>query len=282
VRQRERIPASATGPSRCVDPNPPATPPVSGAHAPALSGHRFARTWTLDGGRLRVTPPPNADHGRLSYARARCTLLSARSAENFPILPDAEHSGFSLGLGVVSIRSGLAPVVVSTNPALADPPPARLPRRELAWIAVAHPTVVASCPARVPDHPPPAPSVTGYQVLILAATGYDGSLYVARAPAVCSPGVREAGFGRLVQNVSVPWRLVERSATAATLTVSPRRCDQVDDVAQLTGNVVTTVVSRPIESCTDGPSVPIGLSHVGTLPHTLRQAPVGALDVPEH
>lgn len=286
---RVQIPALESGGSGCADPNPPATPPVTGPLRTVLAGHRFVRTWTLDHGGLRVSPLPRATRARLSYAQARCLLLSARSAENFPILPDAEHFGFSLGLGVVSVRSGIAPVVVGTSTGATSPPPARLPHREPAWIAVVHPTVAANCPSVTPGHasphPRPGPGVTGYQVLILAGAGHDGSLYVARAPAVCTSGVQAAAFGRLVAQVSLPWRLVRRSATAATLSVAPRRCDQVEDFARLTGNVVTAAVSRPVASCAQGPSLWIRLQAAGAgrvLPRTLRPAPVGALDVPEH
>jgi hypothetical protein len=153
--------------------------------------------------------------------------------------------------------------------------------------------LLASClvgcrrPAVTSTNPPRAthdPTATGYQVLILAASGYHGSLYVARSPAACTSGVQAAAFGRLVEEVSAPWRLVRRDTGAATLAITPRRCDGVDDYATLTGGVVTAAVARPSARCGVGRPVLLRLApeQVGAeLPRTLRHGPIGALDVTE-
>lgn len=273
---------------RCVDAHPAASKPMSNV---PVRDARFTRTFSLDHGDLRIEPTEREPG--ISYQQARCTFLSAATAQNLPSTDKmATAAGMSIGLGLASVRSTSSYGYLggATGAGLPTPPPVRPYGSRLAWVAVIRPELISSCPGATPTRPrhrrQTPPDVTGDQVLLLdAQAGADGMIYAARSPGICFGGSQPAFLAPLVQSISVPWTMARRSGGRVTITASARPCDGIGSTANADWHqpsVVQIQVQRPVARCgsptrRDVRLLPRRLDEA--LPRHLVHAPVGALDV---
>lgn len=274
---------------RCVDGHPHAVKALAGV--PVRHG-RFVRSFSLDHGALQIEPT-NRRSG-VSYAQARCTFLSAATAQNWPLTDEMVNwAGMSIGLGLASVRStpsyGYLGGVIGGDES-PNPPPVRPFRSRLAWVAVIHPELAASCPGVTPKHPvhrrKTPPDVTGDQVLLLdAKAGADGMIYDARSVEACFGRTQPAFLAPLVQSISVPWTMVRRTGNRATIAASVRPCDGIRSTVHVDSyrpELVQVRVQRPVGRCGSPVRHEIDLQPAtiyDTLPARLNHARTGALDV---
>lgn len=273
----------------CVDRDPPVVSPVAGPAAGAASAGRFVRPLVLDGGQLRIEPPPVSVQPAVGAGVAECNLRAGRTAQNFGVEAEVRRQGLTFGLGLVTVPDALlsghtsqgSGVVGSGRPV----PPALQPyHQRLAWVAVTAPQLVSNCPtgsagtvagggssgtgSASPGNPTPrstssaaaarpgTPVLPGYQVLVVdAGTGGDGLVYSGSAPALCSSGrTSQVHVDPATELVSLSWQLVNRDpgGYSATISVPLRTCDDAGDAVladRRQPGLVEVAVTRSITEC---------------------------------
>ncbi len=226
----------ATSPlANCVDTNPTPPRPIATELAGNFRADIVRRTFSLDGGILRVSPPSHDPRPQIPVALARCNLLAASTAQNDSVFAAVQRHGMDFGLGVVTISDRV--LRPSPQDYIVGGQQQRLRlapyHSRLAWIAITQPDVVFSCPAMTnPPSPRPGattPSRPGYQVLLIdAQTGTAGTIYSTRANNGCGlPGYTKPGVSPAAIFVSAPWSLVSRGPgpKAAMIRYPARPCD---------------------------------------------------------
>lgn len=290
--------AIASGPLACTPPRLPAAGragsgspggPLGGPALRALRGGAARSAFSLDGGRLRVSPPLPGQSPAIPAREVECAALASLNIDNVPLLGAALQRGIALGYGRVTVAAGLphAPTVVSlggTAPTAAHLPSAAAYRGRLAWVVVVRPTFGYHCPMMREPLPRPAarakePPHYGYTVFLLgASSGTHALLYNEGHPQPCGfsgwvgPEVNVPALQR-----SVPWHLVARSPDgySGRIQATVRPCDGFPHSVLVSQNrpAVRVLVLAPVSAQTCGPV------HAVTL--RLQAATVTA-DLPAH
>jgi hypothetical protein len=215
----------------------------------AVSAYQVIRPWSVDRGKLRVTPADNVTPP-VSRREAACNLIAGINPNNFG-LNGLVRLGSNLALGRMSISPNVRTRINYAGLLDTRRRPARYDNR-LAWILTVSFAAPSNCGGRAysADGLRPA-GVTAanrrrhgwdYQVYAIdATTGLAPAAYIESTSEPCGGSGIVPAFATVpIEQLSLPWRLKRenRSRTSATLKAvySPCRSIAVSD---------STIVDRP-------------------------------------
>lgn len=159
--------------------------------------HRFVHPFELDGGGLRVLPPPPSYRSHRTVGSVEQEALATWQIGGLPV---------PVGLGVVTITRHVHGIPVV--------------RRLIAWIALGEESGIWSCGAfvRYPRHPLALPS-PDWVAVVIGDAPHTPALYYQSASDHCGPVV-PTSVQRATEIVSVPWTLVNGTVEADVPTCS--------------------------------------------------------------
>lgn len=203
--------------SGCAAAGVPRTAPVTSPPGPAglpgpgsVRAGRFAVPVALDGGALRVDPPPPGLRPTVPRSTAAAEIWASPAVQG-------SRSGAVLGLGLVTLRRS----------AVGVPRVTRAP----AWVGFAW-GGVTSCPAMTAP-PSPAPSLPsgGYvAVAVMAGASRPGGFTYTARSSICGEPPHGPRVAPATHVVSIPWRLLGTAGSSVRLAYTPPPCGSLFQV----------------------------------------------------